>query len=60
MLVGESGSHLVLASIVGEVVLDIPDNVVHGIVPSEELISQGDVVLSVTVENIDEGELCRW
>ena len=55
---------LVVAHIVSEVVLDVGHGVVHGVVPGEELIAQGHIVVGpdavlhqVAVKDVDEREL---
>ena len=58
VLEGDTTHDLVVAKIVGQVVLDVPNGVVHGVVPCEELIAEGHVVV-VVAGDVDEGELRR-
>ena len=52
-----------VAIVPGKVILDAGYGVVNRIVPGEELVTEGDVVVLVAVilglENIDEREICR-
>ena len=61
VFVAQTAHNLVGTHIVGDVVLHVPDSVVNGVVPGEELVTQGHVVSRVarTVKNVDEGELVR-
>ena len=58
MLEGNTSHDLVGTQIVGDVVLDVPDGVMNGVVPGEQLITEGHVVVTV-LGDIDEGELRR-
>ena len=45
-------------SIIGHIILNVPDGVVNGVVPSEQLITKSHVVVAI-LSDIDEGELRR-
>ena len=59
ILITDTSSNLVVASVVCNVVLDVEHGVVHGIVPCKELVAQSHVLGSCvgSVVNIDEWEL---
>ena len=59
MLEHHAGSELVLTHIKGDVVLDVPDGVMNGIVIGKQLIAKGDVVVVAAIEDINEWELRR-
>ena len=58
MLEGHTGHNLMRAHVIGHVILDVPDSVMNGIVPCEQLVTESHVVITVTC-NINEGELGR-
>ena len=59
MLEADATHDLVVTSIVGDIVLHVPNSVVNGVIPSKELITKGHVVTSATstIEDVDEWEL---
>ena len=61
MLKGETTHELVVTIVPGDIVTDVPNGVVNGVVPSKELITQSHVVVLVAVlighRDVDEGEL---
>ena len=58
MLEAYTTHNLMRAKIVGEVVLHVPNGVVNSVVPCEQLITEGHVVV-VVANDVDEGELRR-
>ena len=58
MLEGDTSHDLVLTHIVSHIVLEVPNGVVHSVVPGEQLITQGHVVVAV-LRDINEGEFAR-
>ena len=59
MLEAHAAEQFVVAEIPCHVILGVPHIVVYGIVVSEELLTERDVVGTVTVEDVDEGEIRR-
>ena len=59
MLEGDTTHDLMGTQIIGQVVLDVPNGIVNGVVPCEELITESHIVVVATIEDIDEGELRR-
>ena len=71
MFEAESGSDFMVVEIVSHVVTNVPNGIVNGVVPCEELVTESDIVictvsicsainsLLTTIENIDEWELSR-
>ena len=61
ILVADTSHKLMVAVVVGNVVLDVEDSIVHGIVPGEELIAKGHVLSGSVgaIVNVDEGEFRR-
>ena len=63
MFKGQTAHHLVVAIVPGNVVAQVPDGVVHGVIPGEQLIAQRHVVVAVALivhhGDVDEGELAR-
>ena len=55
MLIAYTSHNLMIVTIIGHIILDIPDGVMNGIVPGEQLIAQRDIVV-VIFRNIDERE----
>ena len=58
MLEGDTSHDLMGAEIIGHIVLEVPYGIVHSVVPGEQLITEGHVVVAV-LRDIDEGELSR-
>ena len=58
VLEADTGGEFVGTHVVGHVVLDVPNGIVNGIVPSEQLITQCNVVVAI-LQDIDEGEVSR-
>ena len=58
MLETDTSHNLMGTSIIGYIVLDVPNGVVNSVVPCEQLITQSDVVV-IVLSDINEWELRR-
>ena len=58
MLETDTSHNLMGTSIIGYIVLDVPNSVVNSVVPCEQLITQSDVVV-IVLSDINEWELRR-
>ena len=60
VLIAQSASNLVFTHIVGYIVLYVEDSIAYLVVPCKQFVAQGDIVLTLTVQDVDEGEFCRF